>query len=236
MEEPKSGIYQIRNILDNKVYIGSAKILKSRWTTHLWQLENNKHHNIHLQRAYNKYGKENFIFEILYRTNDINELIEKENYFILITNCLNQEFGYNICEVAGSSLGRIASEETRQKLSRAKKGKPKSEETRKKMSNYQRNKTIPERERIRLKTLNIGRKSSEEAKKNMSLGQKGRCAGSKNPMAKLTEDIVLQIKKMIYEGMRNVDIGKIFGISHKQVSSIRNGDIWRQIIYDPSSI
>lgn len=59
------GIYQIRNILDNSIYIGSTIDLVKRRDRHFSELSLGKHYNGHLQRAYNKYGKENFIFEIL---------------------------------------------------------------------------------------------------------------------------------------------------------------------------
>lgn len=61
----KSGIYQIRNINNNKLYIGSAVNLIKRKNGHFSALFKNKHENNKLQNAYNKYGKETFIFEIL---------------------------------------------------------------------------------------------------------------------------------------------------------------------------
>ena len=61
----KSGIYQIRNLLNNNFYIGSAINLKRRKYEHLYDLNTNRHHNIELQRGFNKYGKNNFSFEIL---------------------------------------------------------------------------------------------------------------------------------------------------------------------------
>jgi len=60
-----TGIYKIRNINNNDCYIGSAKNINRRWNRHRCGLRNNKHENIILQRAWNKYGEENFIFEIL---------------------------------------------------------------------------------------------------------------------------------------------------------------------------
>lgn len=60
-----SGIYQIRNIINNKIYVGSTVCFKNRWAVHLFLLDRNKHGNSHLQSAWNKYGKDNFIFEIL---------------------------------------------------------------------------------------------------------------------------------------------------------------------------
>jgi len=63
--QDKVGVYQIRNILDNKIYIGSTINLRKRKNRHFSMLKLNNHYNIHLQRAYNKYGKENFVFETL---------------------------------------------------------------------------------------------------------------------------------------------------------------------------
>ena len=59
------GVYKITNLVNGKVYIGSSVNIKSRKWKHFYSLSHNKHQNQHLQRAYNKYGKENFSFEIL---------------------------------------------------------------------------------------------------------------------------------------------------------------------------
>lgn len=59
------GIYKITNTIDNKCYIGKSIDLKRRIRKHKAYLKSESHHNIHLQRAYNKYGLENFKFEIV---------------------------------------------------------------------------------------------------------------------------------------------------------------------------
>lgn len=61
----KSGIYKIVNKLNNKYYLGSSKNFHVRKLKHFNELRKNIHHNIHLQRAFNKYGEENFEFIIL---------------------------------------------------------------------------------------------------------------------------------------------------------------------------
>ena len=71
----KTGIYQIKNKINNKKYIGSTRVTGhkfpcrngffKRWTTHKNSLNNNSHRNYHLQNAWNKYGEQNFEFEIL---------------------------------------------------------------------------------------------------------------------------------------------------------------------------
>ena len=58
------GIYRIRNKLDDKRYIGSAQDFENGWIGRRRALRRGKHHNIRLQRAWNKHGEENFIFEV----------------------------------------------------------------------------------------------------------------------------------------------------------------------------
>jgi group I intron endonuclease len=58
-------VYKIINKINNKFYIGRTQNLKERWNQHIERLRNNKHHCIHLQRAWNKCGEENFEFKLL---------------------------------------------------------------------------------------------------------------------------------------------------------------------------
>jgi group I intron endonuclease len=55
-----SGIYKILNKINGKYYVGSAKNIYDRWSDHKKDLKKSRHHNRHLQRAWDKYGKENF--------------------------------------------------------------------------------------------------------------------------------------------------------------------------------
>lgn len=78
----KSGIYQIRNLLNNKIYIGSAYNLSDRFNCHKSLLKNNKHGNFYLQQSYNKYGAENFQFEVLEIIEEISKIYEIEQNYI----------------------------------------------------------------------------------------------------------------------------------------------------------
>lgn len=101
------GIYKIENKVNGKIYIGSSIDIKKRWIRHIWDLKKNKHHSIILQRAWNKYGEENFTFKILRKCNVDNILIIEQHY-------LNKYLPiYNICANAGNSLGRKDSLETK---------------------------------------------------------------------------------------------------------------------------
>ena len=58
----QSGIYQIRNIANGKVYVGSAAKFSRRFNDHKRKLNNGRHHSIKLQNAWNKNGAESFVF------------------------------------------------------------------------------------------------------------------------------------------------------------------------------
>jgi group I intron endonuclease len=75
------GIYQIKNIINNKRYIGQSNDILKRWLKHTSDLNKNKHHCNYLQYAWNKYGEINFIFEIIEKCN-YEELNGKEMYYI----------------------------------------------------------------------------------------------------------------------------------------------------------
>jgi group I intron endonuclease len=112
-----SVIYMITNIINGKIYIGSATNYKVRMNLHFSLLNRNKHHSIILQRSYNKYGSENFECDIIEYC-DINNLIEREQVWI---NFFKPEF--NINKVAGSAFkGRKHSEETKKIMSEKHKG------------------------------------------------------------------------------------------------------------------
>jgi len=107
----KSGIYKIGNTINNKCYIGSAVDPKARFYTHISQLRRRNHHSIALQRAWDKYGEQSFIFEILEEC-EAHDLIIKEQHYI---DLLLPE--YNICKIAGSCLGSKGTPESNLKKS-----------------------------------------------------------------------------------------------------------------------
>ena len=77
-----TGIYIIRNIVNNKVYIGQSIDIERRWKEHKrkYQYENERK-NSYLYNAIYKYGIESFSFDILEEC-DKDKLNEREIYYI----------------------------------------------------------------------------------------------------------------------------------------------------------
>lgn len=91
-----SGIYKITNIINNKVYIGLTIHLNRRWAEHKNDLIKNKHFNRYLQNSVNKYGIQNFKFEVLEQVEaDKDKLSEREIFWINKYKSLNIKL-YNI--------------------------------------------------------------------------------------------------------------------------------------------
>lgn len=110
------GIYMIKNIANGKVYVGKAKDIIGRWGAHVGGLLKNKHGNEHLQRAWNKYGEENFYFTILEEV-ELENQDEREKYWIQHCKSYDPQFGYN--KTYGGE-GGIPTEETLLKLKKVK--------------------------------------------------------------------------------------------------------------------
>lgn len=150
-----SGIYRITCTANKKIYIGSSINLRHRYQEHLSGFRRNAHENPKLQHAWNKYGPDAFIFEIIEFV-EPEMVIEREQYWIDTLNPLGKN-GFNIAPIAGTCtrvqhtqefsdklrtrmlgnthlLGHKHSEETRAKMIKSRTGKKHSQETKEKMS------------------------------------------------------------------------------------------------------
>lgn len=152
-------IYAIFNIIDDKCYVGQTIDHDFRSREHKKQLRGFYHHSLYLQRAWCKYGEENFIFVILEILNDKNKLNEREMYW-----CEKLKPEYNIAPAGGSMRGYKHTEEARKNMSEAHIGKKHhSEEEKQRRS-----------ERMKGNKYNTGRKQSPEEIENRAKHHRGK--------------------------------------------------------------
>lgn len=118
------GIYTITNLVNNKIYVGYGINIRDRFHNHKKLLRENKHHNQHLQSSYNKYGKENFKFEILEECEE-QFLMGQEHFWCIMLNTHNDKFGYNLQPTDPNKKCARMHLETKDKISKANKGKKK---------------------------------------------------------------------------------------------------------------
>ncbi len=91
-------IYKIICIVNNKCYIGQTIDYEKRRKEHIYELNKNIHSNAHLQNAWNKYGQENFTFEIIdycYIFED-KAIRDQEYNWKVFYNVWDRNYGYNI--------------------------------------------------------------------------------------------------------------------------------------------
>jgi hypothetical protein len=100
-------IYKITNLINGEFYIGSSTNLYKRYYTHLNDMRNQRKTCVRLNRAVNKYGEDNFKFQIIARC-PMEYVIRLEQWFI--SNSYPQ---YNIAKIAGSNLGIKRSQEVK---------------------------------------------------------------------------------------------------------------------------
>lgn len=145
-----AGIYQIKHIATGRRYVGQAKNIAKRWSRHRRDLAKGIHTSRYLQNAWNKYGAEGFTFDVI-EVCDVQILDEREQFHI------DQGASFNVLLFARSPRGVVRTQETKNKIADALRGKAKSPE-----------------HRAALSAANTGKTQSLEIRKKKSATQKGR--------------------------------------------------------------
>jgi len=171
------GIYRIENLINHKIYIGSSQNIEDRIQKHTYMLDDHNHINKHLQNAFNKYGFDNFVYDILIEC-DPDKLLYYEQRFM---DAWKPD--YNISKVAGKPS---LTPDIIKKISESMRGKKASPGTRSKMSESQKGNsnclghrhTIETRNKISDSLLgnkhSVGRVATAETKQKLSDVLKGR--------------------------------------------------------------
>jgi group I intron endonuclease len=178
------GIYRIVNIVDGKFYLGSSNNLAKREREHIWALRKGNHVNDYLQKAFNKYGEANFKFEVLEYVTNESDLRNVEQKYLDSLKPYIRSIGYNLCEDSrGGGLSgennpnyqKPMSNEQKLAISKTLKGHLVSDETRKKISKARKGKYAGEKHPMYGKPVPLQRR------KRQSEIMKGKFVGEKNP-------------------------------------------------------
>lgn len=111
------GIYKLVNKATGQCYVGQSQRTEKRIKEHFRLLRWNKHPNQHLQRAYNKYGAENFYGAVEVECQDLCELDRLEEAFLSRQAWFEEDTVYNIADFAKAPMrGKNHSEETRERI------------------------------------------------------------------------------------------------------------------------
>lgn len=203
-------VYKITNNITNKSYIGVDSYFPKRLRQHQSMLLNNKHKNKYLQSSYNKYGKDNFTFELLETCIDRETMLLKEIELIKLYNSL--ENGYNHTVGGEGSFGYKHSEESISK-----------------MSSWERIVTPEWRKAISDATRG---KSKKKGIKRINHPDYSRwIGGEKHPVAKLKQQDVNNIRKLYNDGETQLSLSKKFNITKTQVYNIVKNKSWKNPNY-----
>jgi group I intron endonuclease len=156
-------IYRITNMANGKFYIGSAESFARREWQHKYDLKRNTHKNPRLQAAWNKYGEEMFVFEIIEEVAPDRSAFDIENTYL--HKVVGQEDCYNVnTDAVGMRTGIKLTDETKQRISVNRRGKHGGE------AHYRYGQTVSEEVRQKIgdaqrgKPKAPGRKVSEAGK------------------------------------------------------------------------
>ena len=218
------GIYKI-TIGPKGFYYGSSKKLNVRRRQHLRHLQNGKHSNVRMQKAWNKY--KDFTFEIIEYC-ELGELLVTEQKYL--DKWLSNKNNFNFAHIAGGGCRQYLTKEHKQKISDGLKGKPKSEyvreslrykrsdETRKKMSIAAQNRSPETIEKIRANT--IGHKVTIETR--IKLREKAR---------KTSDEQIMEIRQLFKtKKYSQATVSRMTGVPRGTVNGIVNSRIWVEVI------
>lgn len=178
------GVYEIKNLVTDKIYIGGSVDVYARWRLHLHELRHKKHQNGRLQNSFNKHGENVFVFKIVELCSPP-VLTDREQFYL--DTIRPYENGYNLAMGARRvMIGFKHSEESIKKMSESQKkkwigkihplkGTKLSEERKKHLSEYFTGFRHTEEAKRKIGEASLARGVfSPEHRANMSRAQKGK--------------------------------------------------------------
>jgi group I intron endonuclease len=211
--EEKAYIYKITNTINGKLYIGETAEKKptTRWKGHKYSIREGKGCPL-LRTAFQKYGEENFTFEVIQECTK-EERFRIEEQKILEFNTLVPN-GYNatLGGMGGGFKGKKHSEETKKKMAKATAEQyaslsaERKEELRQILKNRspQKRGTVTEEFRQKMRNYKLGKKLSEETRAKISNSLKS----MSHPLKEETRKKISESVKRTYENGRDASFSE----------------------------
>jgi len=251
--KPVAGVYEIRNTLNNKVYIGSSINVSKRLNAHRNHLKRGAHESVHLQSSWNKHGADAFQFKQLLVCAEKDILFYEQR--IMDGYKANQrEFGYNKRIVVETCAGMKLSDEHKAKIAA---GVPRGEahqyhgvglcaKAYQVAADLKRGKPMPAEQRAKISAASKGKKKhhgfgalisaarkgvpcSETAKKNMSIAKTGmvQSRAAKESKGKLNYAKAGEIRGLYVSGFGSHEkLAVMYGVSRKCISQLLAEKTW----------
>lgn len=248
-----AGVYEIRNTLNGKVYIGSSVNVGRRLAAHRQALARGNHSSRHLQAAWARHGADAFSFRKLLICAPDN-LVLYEQLLVDGCNALDPASGYNKRTVVQSNAGMKLTEEHKCKIAASvprgeahqyfgkrlseaaykaaadlKRANGLSPEWRASLSSSRKGKKKPEGFGEKISALKQGAKHTEATRANMSRARAGRpqTAAQKESRGKLSFEKAAEIRALhAATGMSHEVIASQYGVARSQISTLLRGESW----------
>lgn len=206
-----AGVYEIRNTLNNKVYIGSSVNVRKRLGEHRRKLGRGAHGSAHLQASWGQYGPDAFVFKTLLICAEADVLFFEQR-IIDGYAALDSKRGYNKRVVAQTNAGMKHSEETKRRVSAGMVGRVFSDATKAKIS-----------------AAKLGRLHTALARSRMSIANRGRklSAEVRESRGKLTHEKVAEIRALrSTSGITHRRLAEMYGVSRESIGDLLRGNTW----------
>lgn len=136
-------IYKLTNTLNNKIYIGlTTETISERCRKRIAEAKYRDSKNSYILNAIRKHGSEVFKVEQIDTAFSLEELQQKEIFYIQQYNSTNRKIGYNLTKGGEGNLGLKMSDKTKEKIRQKAIGRKASIETKIKMSNSKKTNNI----------------------------------------------------------------------------------------------
>lgn len=231
-----AGVYLITNTVNGKVYVGSARRMRSRLQAHRNTLRGGKHHSQLLQRAWAKYGETTFVATVIRECAE-GDLRAAEQVEMDARAAADPSRGYNLNPNTVPGRCMPHREETKRKIGAANKGKgssarrgiPATPGARAVLSRNWKQPPAHVMEAAwaasRGNKFRLGRQHTDDARRLMS----DKTRGELHPKAVLTESDVAEIRHLRAGGLSGPAIARRYGVHSSSVYNALSGKTWRHL-------